>query len=398
MLDARSVLPVTTVLVVLCSIHPVAQYGGTPRVILELRVSQWVELVKQHEPGRGDAALRSLQRWPETQLQQLRSGLARVNDRNSQFPVKSAGELRQLLRSGAVLHADLAVLGRVHETSTDQPERSRPGSVLVDDGQYAGYAANSVHWEIGRLLINMLQDPGPRPDEFVSLWFRASTEFMIAGGDYASTQSHLGFARQLLADEAHVWLASGVVRAYYATPNVQNALAHVKVPFGFEVMVNDERTELNQAERFLSRAVELEPGNAEAQTRLGWVLVQQKRLDAALNALRAAQDTATEPVLQYYASLFLGVAAGATGNYETATNAFEHAARLFPNAQAPLLGSSDLAMRRGDRVAAAAALERLLALPVGTRDDPWWTYNVEYGRHWRATVDRLYELLRQSAR
>jgi tetratricopeptide (TPR) repeat protein len=103
-------------------------------------------------------------------------------------------------------------------------------------------------------------------------------------------------------------------------------------------------------------------------------------------------------VLQYYASLFLGFAEAAVGRHDAAVKAFEQAASLFPNAQAPLLAASELAMRRGDRAAASAALERLLALSPHTRDDPWWTYNVEYGRHWRATMERLHELLKQAER
>jgi tetratricopeptide (TPR) repeat protein len=172
---------------------------------------------------------------------------------------------------------------------------------------------------------------------------------------------------------------------------VQNAIAGVEVPFGTRVLVNNRQTELILAERFLRRAVELEPGNAEAQLRYGWVLVQQKRLDPAFDALRAARATATESVLQYYALLFLAVAESAAGRHDAAIDLFEQAAPLFPTAQAPLLALSELAMRRGDRAASAAALQRLFGLPPLERVDPWWTYGTEYGRHWRASWSRVLE-------
>jgi tetratricopeptide (TPR) repeat protein len=216
---------------------------------------------------------------------------------------------------------------------------------------------------------------------------------MIAGADYASAQAHLDCARRVLADEAHPWLASGVVRAHYAAPSVQNALAGMKVPFGFYIVVNDQQRELRDAERFLRQAVELSPGSTEAQLRHGWVLVQQARFDPAFDALHAALKSAAEPLLEYYAALFLGVAEAAVGRPEAATTMFERAARRFPTAQAPLLGLSETALRRNDRAAALAALDRLFALSPTDRDDPWWTYDVEYGRHWPASWTRVLERL-----
>jgi Tfp pilus assembly protein PilF len=221
---------------------------------------------------------------------------------------------------------------------------------------------------------------------------------MIAGADYAAAGPHLRSARALLPRDARVWLASGVVRASYAAPSVQNVMSAVKLPFGFSVQVNDQRTELNLADQYLSRAVELDPANAEAQLRYGWVLLQRNQRERGLAALRTAQAATNEPVLQYYASLFLGVADAAAGRPDAAADAFERAARLFPTAQAPLLALSELALSRGDRPAAAAALDRLAALPARDRDDPWFTYDVEYGRSWRATMARLYTQLNRATR
>jgi hypothetical protein len=395
MLRLRSGVLIAVILAVVWSAaaRPV-QRTETPRAIRELRVEQWLELVRQHEPGLIDAALRSLRSWPEAQLLQLRDGLLEWSFENDRLPVKSPEERRSLFRRAATLHAELAMLARFQDAPVDTLRRSpmAPASVIVDDGQSAGFATNSIHWQLGRVLIDSLE-PEHLRDAFVSLWYRASAEFMIAGGDYAATQSHLACAQRVLADEAHVWLASGVVRAHYATPSVQNAMAGVKVPFGFYVMVNDRQAELDQAERFLRRAVELEPRSAEAQLRYGWVLVQQQRLDPAFDALRAARAAASEPVLEYFAALFLGVAEAAAGRHDAAGELFEQASRPFPTAQAPLLALSELAMRRGDRAAASAALHRLLALPPNEREDPWWNYGVVYGRHWRASWSRMLERL-----
>ena len=52
MLEARSSVLIAAILVALCFVRPDAQrVADTPRVILELRISQWVELVNQHDFG-----------------------------------------------------------------------------------------------------------------------------------------------------------------------------------------------------------------------------------------------------------------------------------------------------------------------------------------------------------
>jgi tetratricopeptide (TPR) repeat protein len=367
------------------------QSANVPRAMRELRVKQWIELVSAHEPGRLDDALRRLQGWTDAQLLELSAALPDALSPSGQLPARTSLDRRRLIHRGAAMHAAAAMLARLGDAPVDAPRRSplALSAVLVDDGQQAGFGANSSHWGIGRLLIDLLDSEQLR-DPFVLLWYRAAAEFMIAGADYAATQGHLVCARHVLPDEAHIWIASGVVRAHYAAPGVQNALAGVKVPFGFVVLVNDQQRELADAERFLRRAVELDPTAVEAQVRYGWVLVQQRRFDLAFDVLRVGRTAASEPVLQYYASLFLGVAEAALGRNEGAVESFEQAARLFPSAQAPLLALSELAMRRGDRAAASAALDRLLALP-SDRDDPWWTFDVEYGRHWQATWSRALE-------
>ena len=390
MLRVRSgVLLAVVMAVVWSAAGGAAQRGDVARKIREARVHQWIAIVNEHEPGSVDAALRRLQGWLDVDLAQLRDGLAESFGPRSQLPIKTLEERFRLLRRGAVLHTDLAMLVRFQDARAGATQRSQ--GVIVDDGQLAGFAANSVHWEIARLLIDLLLFPQRPPDEFISRWYRATAEFMIAHSDLAAAHPHLTCAQRVLVDEAHVWLASGVVHAHYAAPGVQNAIAGVEVPFGTRVLVNNRQTELILAERFLRRAVELEPGNAEAQLRYGWVLVQQKRLDPAFDALRAARATATESVLQYYALLFLAVAESAAGRHDAAIDLFEQAAPLFPTAQAPLLALSELAMRRGDRAASAAALQRLFGLPPLERVDPWWTYGTEYGRHWRASWSRVLE-------
>jgi tetratricopeptide (TPR) repeat protein len=116
------------------------------------------------------------------------------------------------------------------------------------------------------------------------------------------------------------------------------------------------------------------------------------RHDEAVEQLKQGL-TAVEPVLQYYANLFLGGEFEALGNGEEARRSYERAAALAPTAQSPLIGLSRVADSAGDRAAAREAIRRVLTLPSSdfARPDPWWVYELAQGRH----VDRLLAELRQ---
>jgi len=103
----------------------------------------------------------------------------------------------------------------------------------------------------------------------------------------------------------------------------------------------------------------------------------------AASELRRAVGELTDEQQLYYAELFLGAEEAALGNREAARIAYERAAALFPQAQSPLLGLSEIARRSGDRNGALRAIGRLFALPGDERDehdDPWWWYHTAQAR------------------
>jgi tetratricopeptide (TPR) repeat protein len=75
----------------------------------------------------------------------------------------------------------------------------------------------------------------------------------------------------------------------------------------------------------------------------------------AIEQLRRALELEPPPLLEYWALLFLAKEMRATGDDRGAAEAYERAAALDPNVQAPRLGLSQLAYDRGDR---ARALEQ----------------------------------------
>ena len=105
------------------------------------------------------------------------------------------------------------------------------------------------------------------------------------------------------------------------------------------------------------------------------------RDDAALVELTRAREGLADPVLVYYADLFLGRSHAALGDRERARADYERAAAAFPDAQSPLLAESELARHASDVPGALQALQRLLSLPEDRRADPWWIYDVSSSRN-----------------
>jgi tetratricopeptide (TPR) repeat protein len=362
------------------------------------RVREWLTAVEQHQPGRVDDALDRIRTWTDEQLRILSQDLARLlRTRNPPLETSllklDVPDVRaRVLRRGAMLHADAGMLASSSTVPGAGGDGARPlAGLLLDDGRGAGLTRTTFHWLLGRQLVDALTESGAVPDEFVNLWYRATTAVMLATADYATVEPHLIHAQRLLPTRAHVWLSAGVVHAYFATPAVQNASLALKLPEGYSLRVGDERRELALAEQSFRRAIGLKEDDAEARLRLGRVLAQQQRHQEALIELGAAGAIARDLIQQYYVHLFAGQSAAELGQHDRAAASFKRAAALYPDAQTPLVALSELAVRRGDRSAAAAALQGLVA---GSADrspgsDPWWAYDVSYARDANTLVGQL---------
>jgi protein O-GlcNAc transferase len=171
------------------------------------------------------------------------------------------------------------------------------------------------------------------------------------------------------------------------------------LPTGVRLNVAAQRTELRDAEKLLRRAVELKPDFAEAHIRLGRVLeILGHTAEAAEHLVKGVEAT-DEPPLRYYGSLFLGAAEAQLGHDAAARAAYERAAALFPNAQSPPLGLSELARRAGHRDEALREIEKVYRLEStwNRTADPWWTYNYAQGRNADALLDALQKPFRLTA-
>jgi tetratricopeptide (TPR) repeat protein len=320
-----------------------------------------------------------------------------------------AGDANYLARRGALLHSDIAIFeprGPVEPfASPSTPPSVGPNTWRIDiaDGRGVDAGLSAVHWDIARLALDQVRPsgserPAPESDTMVRAWYRATAAWMQYREDHDTI--HLDRARRIFPDDPDLLFLSGCQRETYAGPGIQSATRSVVLPPGLTMAIASERGELRQAEGFFRRALALRPDMGEAHLRLGRVLGRLGHHADAAGELRQALALIDDDELRYYGELFLGAEEEALGHFDAARAAFDKAAALFPSAQSPLLGLSELARRRGDRAGALGAIQKVFELPDGgdfNRDDPWWVYHVAQGRNADMLLDDVRAPFRRNA-
>jgi tetratricopeptide repeat protein len=329
------------------------------------------------------------------ELRRLRELAKRIS------PTSTPGPENNILKRGALLHADVAILEPSGAGSAD-PFRPGPGGtlLLMEDGQQTGLLGRVSHWDMGRRLLDRVRPPesrrslttmpDPASDDGVRRWYVASGAYMTR--IRRVEPSHFARALELFPNDPEVLFLAASAHESFAGVRTQSVMRSMKVPRDVTFDIQDEGAELRRAEQLYKRALERNPSMVEARIRLGRVLGRRGRHDEAVKQLLQGKS-ATEPLLQYYAHLFLGAEFEALGNGAEARQSYERAAVLAPTAQSPLLGLSRLADQAGDRAAARDFIARVLKLPVNEpeRADPLWVYEVVQAR----AVDGLLADLRQ---
>ena len=301
-------------------------------------------------------------------------------------PLGTSGPENDLLKRGALLHADIEIL--TPRQTRPRASGVRPGpsgsTVFMNDGQQLGLADTLSHWNMGRRLLDRVRPvdskklktvPDPGADEIVRRWYVAGGAFMLR--TRFIELDHFSRALELFPDDPEVLFFVASVHEYFAGARIQSVMRSVKAPREVAFDVREADAELRLAEQLYTRALERNPGLLEARIRLGRVLGSRGRHEEAVAQLRQGQ-LAEEPLLQFYTHLFLAGQLEALGNGAEARQSYERAAALAPMAQSPLIGLSRLADQAGDRAAAREAIARVLKLPHNEleRLDPWWVYEI----------------------
>jgi tetratricopeptide (TPR) repeat protein len=317
--------------------------------------------VVQHDPQRWDAAAALVGSWPAAVVTSV------VNEVAAEASYRRGDSIR-ILKRGALLHTDIALMGRYMGTTT--PAGGSGVTVaLVNDGRFAGYDFG-LHWALARRLL----DSVPRRDPMVHQWYVATTACMESQLQWGQATYQFQRARIIFPSDPAIFFYMGAMHEVFASPAIQSARGGA---------VGSVGTELGLARQFYQRVLKLNPDFSEGRLHLGRVTGLLGRHDEAIVELEGAAAVLKDPQLLYYAALFLGREQENLAQADAARKQFERAAQLYPAAQSPLFALSFLARSRGDSTGALNTVERALTLKVNDPlgEDPWWTYNVAHVRN-----------------
>jgi tetratricopeptide (TPR) repeat protein len=395
---------------------PTGSFASSPHVAGAARglvlLIGWVEAVQLHVPGCADPAAIDVGHWPLRDLEvlsrdvrELAKFLERADAARSDHAGRGSMQREQivffiynrrftfdelersffrnqplrandLLKRGAVLHADIAALS--------------PGNLgrypLVEDGSRRGWRGASSHWEIGRQLLDGII-PAPNDDSGALLWYRAVSAYLLRAGNLAELGLHLNRARRIFGSNPDLLFDSARLHQELSSPAIQASVEHLRAN-AVNVVVGTRTAELRRVERFLRGVLALAPDHAEARVRLGHTLGELGRHTEAATELRNAINAAPDKARRYLAELFLGRQLEALGQQDEATSHYELAAAMYPAAQSPRLALSRLARHTGDRAGAQRVLQTLTAVPAA-HSDPWWEYYESHTDDADALMERL---------
>ena len=343
--------------------------------------TSWLDAVNTHVAGEHDDAVTRVAPWSLGQLDALLSEVARQPDQGV-----------RVVERALILHMDIAIVYR-RTDGYDLP--AGPGDVtLLNDGRAVGQMSRTVHWEFARRLLERLANRAERL-RIGRPFYRATGALLQAWAEYPELTAHLAAGQRLLGGDAVLFLYEGTMQQAYAGPRMQRFFddrrraearerpsVNTRLPPAADAAARGRvtlpgalpsaRAARSQAARLFRRALAIDPALAEARVRLAHVLGDDGGHDAAAAELERAMAKPLPPVLDYYAALLTGREARARGRLDAARVAFERAAELYPTAQAPHLGLSELAIARNDPDAALARLQARAGAARSDAADPWW--------------------------
>lgn len=388
------------------------------------RLTAWLNAVEQHEPGAVDATALVIRWWDRLALAGVHedmfaiaslirdrgaplqlylpssSGAVRLNRGYNSNQVEGLriiaesiskrGAITDLLKRGALLHTDIALRVPVAPVpmTAQVPGPLQRTTLYLDDGRQQGFDQSVGHLEMARRLLDLVRPnparddkPYPERDAMVRQWYRATTAILIEKTNL--DLHHFDRALRLFPDDAEILFMAGALRETLAAPRIQDGLRTARLPTGVSYDVDSERDELRRAEGFFRRSLAVDQAKVETHLRLGRVFGLLGRPTDAVKELRIAPAGARERRLRYYGELFLGRELDALGERDAARGAYVRAAALYPLAQSPHIGLSELAMRAGDRAGAQSAIQAVWRLATISQDieDPLWNYDSAAGRN-----------------
>lgn len=392
-------------------------------VLVFAQLQNWIQLSKTHRIGEVDDAVRTLARWPYSEIERIDSDLLLLNllleDPKAVDPIvrtpgvparkmalgdlpalfdlslelfvangrpmgpadvlKPDSEPRQaiarILMRAAMMHTDLLTAGSRDELNKTLAAAGSAGlaTIRVNDADQRRVADLRAYWSVARTAMDQVART-PVGAEVVRDWYATTAAWLLNQRDYANGTSHVEAARGVLPGEARLALYLGAIYENLASPGIQASFQNGQSA----TMIGSRRDLLRKAEFQQRSALLLEPDVADAnlaRLRLGHALLQMARPDEALPFLGAAESGIRRTEAKYAAAFFSGLAHAQLGNRAEARAAFERASAIFPDAQSVRLAIAQLAMLGSNRDEALASIQAIKTTDGAT--DPLWAYDID---------------------
>jgi tetratricopeptide (TPR) repeat protein len=366
------------------------------------KVKEWREASVSHEPGMPDDAAVSVGKWNLNDVEIVIDWLTELASKSektrrgtmARAPIRSRlgltdeevqkGDLNRILKQGALLHTDIALLklGSNHYVDLKNLHWA------FDDGRLSPQPDNP-HWEYARRLINEIA-PSPSEDPMAKQWYVATTAYMLSIRHLAYARKNIDSALKKYPSDPRILLYAGALHETWASPVSQN----IQLPPSREPAFESKEKELKQARELYFKAIEEDPDVAEAHLRLGRVLGLLGYPPQAIVELRHAAALSQDRQLSYYASLYLGYEFEMISRFKEARDQYEHAAMLYPSAQSPLLALSHLSLSEDNTAAAIESIQGVFSLPLKDpeKDDPLWIYDLSYVRDTAELIKNMHDM------
>jgi tetratricopeptide (TPR) repeat protein len=362
----------------------------------------WLNLARQHEPGRIDAALKQEREIPLERhfslivdlealiefvqnpnlefLQKARRGYSRAEQaflKKLATIERVAGTTDKLLRHVALLESDGVMLTGGQKFILVPPGSRIPkDGVLSADGISLDIVVAPPNWRLARTAIGAMSvEPAAR--RWIHQWYVATTAYLLYDHVLAVMPDHVAGWQRVLPDDGEAWFHEGCLFEVFAGSRLQHAMLDGRRK-GLVVKVEDAYSNLRQARRRFEQALERDPRHVEARLRLARVKFLLGETKAAVNELIAVlPELGSDRELLYLGQLFLGAAQEMSGDYGGARTAYAEAWLLYPRALSPRisrLGLDPPSAEGEDQLAELLRLERIRP------DDPWLQYHLGPGR------------------
>jgi len=361
----------------------------------------WLELARQHEPGRIDAALKREREIPlerhfslrvdlEALLQFVRNpkleNLSKAGRlysfreqtllRDLAASERKAGTTDRLLRQIALLESDGVMLTGGQKFILVPPGSKIPRDmVLSADGIGLDAAVAPPNWKIARAAVGAIS-ADPAALRWIHQWYAATTAYLFYDHVLAVIPDHVAGWQQVLTDDGEAWFYEGCLFEVFAGSRLQHAMLDARRK-GREVQLETGYGNLRQARRRFEQALERDPRHVEARLRLARVKSELGENQEAVRELSAVlPELGSDRELLYLGQLFLGFAQESSGDYAGARTAYAEAWSLYPRALSPRISRLGLdPLSAGDDV-----LADLLRQERIRSDDPWLSYHLGPGR------------------